>query len=175
MKTSNKALIVIDVQNGMFLDSDPVFKGDALLSRIQELISKARTQNIPIFYVQHTEGEGEVLEQGKFGWFIHPSISPNDLDTVIQKHTPDSFHQTALKQELNHQNIDEIIITGIQTDICIDTTCRRACSLGYQVTLVKDGHSTWDSQNLTAAQIIDHHNNVLRWFATVKNSDEIIF
>ncbi|OPA73806.1 cysteine hydrolase [Paenibacillus selenitireducens] len=175
MKESNKALLVIDVQNGMFLDSDPVFQGEELLTKIQMLISKARSKNIPIFYVQHNEGKDEILEPGTQGWLIHPSILPNDLDTIIQKKTPDSFFETTLKQELDKKKIEEIILTGIQTDLCVDTTCRRAFSLGYKVTLVKDAHSTWGSQDLTAIQIINHHNSILRWFSSVKHSDEIQF
>lgn len=59
--------------------------------------------------------------------------------------------------------------------MCIDTTCRRAFSLGYKVTLVSDAHSTWNSQVITAQQIINHHNSVLRWFADVYSSRDIKF
>jgi nicotinamidase-related amidase len=171
----NKALIIIDVQNGMFIESDPVFQGEVLLNKIQNLIFKARSRNIPVFYIQHNAGEGKPLEQGKQGWFIHPSIKPKDIDLIIQKKTPDSFYETILKQELDNKEINEVVITGIQSEVCVDTTCRRAYSLGYKVTLVKDAHSTWNTQNLTASQVIDHHNNVLRWFASVQDSNEIIF
>ncbi|NOU93632.1 isochorismatase family protein [Paenibacillus sp. LMG 31456] len=173
--SSNTALLIIDVQNAMFIESDPVFQGEALLNKIQNLISKARVRNIPIFYVQHHEGQGQPLEQGKPGWLIHPSIEPHPIDSIIQKNTPDSFYQTTLQQELTNKEINEVIIAGIQSEICVDTTCRRAFSLGYKVTLVQDAHSTWNTQYLTASQIIQHHNSVLRWFSTVKNTEDIIF
>ena len=70
--------------------------------------------------------------------------------------------------------VKNLIITGMQTEYCVDTTCRRAYSLGYRVTLVKDAHSTWGTDLLTAPQIIAHHNEVLGgWFAKLKEADEI--
>jgi len=64
----------------------------------------------------------------------------------------------------------------LQTEYCIDTTCPRAFTLGYEVTLVKDAHSTWDSSLLKANRIIEHHNNVLGgWFVTLKSEREIEF
>ncbi len=95
---------------------------------------------------------------------------------MIEKETPDAFHKTTLHQKLKSKGIKRLVIAGLQTEYCIDTTCRRAYSLGYNVILVKDAHSTWDSTNLTAEQIIRHHNRVLGgWFATVKDENQIEF
>lgn len=76
---------------------------------------------------------------------------------------------------MKKRGIEHVFITGIQTEVCVDTTCRRAFSMGYKVTLVTDTHSTWSSEEITAQQIINHHNSVLRWFADVFPSREIIF
>jgi len=79
-----------------------------------------------------------------------------------------------LGRELDIRGIKKLVITGLQTEYCVDTTCRRAYSLGYDVVLVKDAHSTWDSGDLSAQQIIDHHNNVLGgWFVTLKNEEDV--
>jgi nicotinamidase-related amidase len=169
------ALLIIDVQAGMYPETNPVHNGDALLERIQSLIAKARSSEAPIFYVQHNTGPGKPLEQGTPGWEIHPSITPIEEDIIIQKYTPDSFHETNLQQELDAKGIKHLILTGIQSEVCVDTTCRRAYSLGYKVTLVQDAHSTWDTQYLTAPQIIEHHNSVLRWFANITDSSHISF
>ncbi len=78
--------------------------------------------------------------------------------------------------ELAARGIAKLVVAGIQTECCVDTTCRRASSLGYQTTLVRDAHSTWDSRTLSAAQIITHHNEALDgWFVTPKPSSEIAF
>jgi nicotinamidase-related amidase len=109
------------------------------------------------------------------GWNIHTAIAPMDGDVIIQKRTPDSFHNTNLQDELKKLGIQRLVLAGIQTDMCVDTTCRRAFSLGYDVVLAKDAHSTWDSKHLTADQIIEHHNNVLKWFADTAESADIVF
>lgn len=88
---------------------------------------------------------------------------------VLIKDFPDSFQKNDLQQQLVDSQVERIIITGIQSEICVDATCRRAFSLGYDVILVEDGHSTCDSDILKACQIINHHNNIHdQWFAKVK-------
>lgn len=172
---TKEALLIIDVQNGMFQAGDEVFKSDMLLQNLNDLLVRARSRQTPIFYIQHHASVGKPLEYGTSGWEIHSSISPNNEDTIIQKTTPDSFFNTFLDVELKKQGIEHLIIVGIQTEVCVDTTCRRAFSMGYKVTLVSDIHSTWDSKDLTAEQIINHHNSVLRWFANVYPSKDIKF
>lgn len=174
---NDTALLVINVQVGMFEGPDgPVHGGERLLENIAGLIQKARNAGVPVVYVQHCEGPGEILEPGTRGWEIHPAIAPHAGELVIQKETPDSFYETPLQKELDSREINSLILTGIQTECCVDTTCRRAFSLGYDVTLVKDAHGTWDTAHLSATQIIAHHNEVLGgWFARGVETDEINF
>jgi nicotinamidase-related amidase len=170
------ALLIIDMQLGNFHGPDPVPGGENLLATVQRLIARARGPVVPIFYVQNTGRTGDPDEIGTPGWEIHPTIAPKEGDVVIAKETPDAFHETTLHQELNSQGIERLVIAGLQTEYCIDTTCRRAYSLGYDVVVVKDAHSTWNSADLEAAQIIRHHNRVLGgWFVTLKTHDEIGF
>ena len=176
MGATDTAVLVIDVQNGMFDESDPVYNGEALLDRITYVLDSARRAGIPIVYIQHqSDREGHPLQYGTDGWRIHPAIAPHDGEPVIAKTMPDSFYETRLRDELTARGIKRLIITGIQTELCVDTTTRRAVSEGYDVTLASDAHSTWKSGELTAAQIIAHHNNILGdWFATVKPTSEIV-
>jgi nicotinamidase-related amidase len=110
------------------------------------------------------------------GWQIHAELQPNADDTVILKRFPDSFKNTSLAGELESRGIKTLVITGLQTEYCVDTTCREAFSRDYKVTLVSDGHTTYDSERLTAQDIISHHNEVLgNGFASLKRSDEIDF
>ncbi|WP_242215276.1 cysteine hydrolase family protein [Bacillus cereus group sp. BfR-BA-01383] len=170
------ALLIIDVQIGSFREKKILYKETELLKTIQLLNSKACSVQAPIFYMKFNGEPGSLLERGTPGWKIHESITPSAQDTVLEKKHPDSFHKTNLQQELNKKNIKHIVITGIQSEICIDATCRRAFSLGYDVTLVEDGHSTYDSTLLSASQIIKHHNDILgQWFARVKSAKTIEF
>jgi nicotinamidase-related amidase len=95
---------------------------------------------------------------------------------VIEKQTPDAFYKTTLQQELSARNIKRLVLAGLQSEYCVDTTCRRAFALDYDIILVQDAHSTWDSSQLTAQQIINHHNEVLGgWFVSLKNESDISF
>jgi nicotinamidase-related amidase len=171
----NRAIVIIDVQNGMFLEGEEVFNDKGLLRGIRTLIRQARSAQIPVLYIQHNESAGYPLENGTYGWEIPSDIAPEEGDIIIQKTTPDSFFKTTIEQELKGKGIEHLYLVGIQTELCVDTTCRSAFSKGYKVTLVSDLHSTWPSDELTAQQIINHHNGTLRWFADVKSSDEIRF
>lgn len=169
-------LLVIDMQRCNFEESPQVHNGSDLLSKIDALVTQARATGMPIIYIQHCGPEDAIDEPGTPGWEIHPNITPTGDDTVVQKSHPDAFQDTNLQDELRAKGIERLVITGIQTEYCIDTTCRRAYSLNYDVILVKDAHSTWDSDLLTAPQIIAHHNQVLGgWFANLKEASEIEF
>lgn len=174
---SMTALVIIDVQTGMFDITPPLFKGNDLLAIIKTLISQARSSNIPIIYVQHDGGsEKHPLHPSKQGWSIHPDIYPAKGEVVIRKRHPDSFQETNLQKELDALVVKDLIVAGIQTEYCVDTTCRRAYSLGYKVVLVQDAHSTWDTENLKAEQIIAHHNQTLSdWFVSLRPANQIQF
>lgn len=174
--SSDTALLVIDAQVCNFEHSAPVYGASDLLSRISSLIGRARAAGVPVVYVQHCGPEGAIDQAGAPGWEIHPAIVPVEGDVVVQKRHPDAFQDTSLQRELESKGIKRLIITGIQTEYCVDTTCRRAYSLGYDVTLARDAHSTWDTGQLTAPQIIAHHNDVLGgWFVELKEASEIEF
>ena len=173
--SSKAALLVIDVQKAMFDEADPVYQASTLIPALQAAIGKARQAGVPVIYVRHNEAPGTPLEPGTEGWDVHAAISPAADDIIIDKTTPDSFHDTDLQAELETRGVKRLVLTGIQSDLCVDTTCRRAFSLGYKVTLVKDAHSTWNSRTLSAQQIIDHHNDLLRSFAQVQDLDDVIF
>ena len=166
------------MQAGVFDGSaiPPVSEADKLLSNVSHLIDKARQAAIPIIFVRHNGDKGHPLERGTKGWDLHPELGVTDKDPVVQKNTPDSFYGTDLQDKLNSYNIRRVVIAGIQTEFCIDTTCRRAFSMGYEVILAEDAHSTWDTDRLRASQIISHHNSILsEWFVSLKGVNEIDF
>ncbi|MGE7852061.1 cysteine hydrolase family protein [Bacillus paramycoides] len=162
-----KALIVIDVQAGMYTAGMPVHNGEKLLETLQELIQECRSNSILVIYVQHNGPEDHPLEKGTDGWKVHAAIAPQEGDSIVEKTTPDSFNKTNLNEVLQEKGIEHVIISGMQTQYCVDTTTRRAFSEGYKVTLVSDAHSTFDTDVLRAEDIVKHHNVVLGSFADV--------
>jgi nicotinamidase-related amidase len=138
------ALLVIDVQNGMFdgVRIPPVYNAATLLANLQILLTRARQTVTPIIFIQHMGHNGHLLEPGTQGSQLHPSLRPQADELIIQKTMPDSFYKTRLQESLVQRGIQQLVVSGIQTDLCVDTTCRRAASLDYDVHLVSDSHST---------------------------------
>lgn len=154
------ALLLIDIQQGMFGPDEICHEPDALLARASDLLSRARAARVPVFHVQHSE-EGGPLAPSTTAWQIHPRVAPVASEPVTEKWAASSFYKTDLDQKLRAAGIGRLVIAGLQTEFCIDTACRVAQSLGYAVTLAGDAHSTMDSPTLKADQIIRHHNRVL--------------
>jgi nicotinamidase-related amidase len=158
------ALLIVDVQVGLVALMPGQVK-EQVLSNIAALLARARSSGLSVLFIQHDGPKGHPLEVNTPAWAIHPAIRPLDGEPVINKRASDSFFETRLAEELEKGNIKHLIIVGGMTEYCIDTTCRRAVTLGYDVTLVADAHLTRDTPVLTAAQIIAHHNLVLDGFA----------
>lgn len=171
------ALLIVDVQVAMFtFDDGALYNGEKVLSNIYSLLEKARLSKTPVIFIQHNGREDGEFGRGKSSWEIHPKITPLESEKVIEKTTCDSFNKTDLHEELQKQGIEKLIIVGMQTEFCIDTTVRRSFSMGYETVLVKDAHSTFDGLVLKAPQIIEHHNNIMDGsFAELKATDEIEF
>jgi nicotinamidase-related amidase len=177
---SRAALLIVDVQVGL-VQLMPAEIQESVLSRIETLLAKARASGTPVIYIQHDGSKGHPLETHTKGWEIHPLLKPADDDPIIRKRESDSFFETTLQQELEKRRITHLIIAGGMTEYCVDTTCRRATSLGYDVTLASDAHLTRDNGVLAAANIIAHHNFVLDDFGAgqhvikAKPTDQIVF
>jgi nicotinamidase-related amidase len=157
------ALVIIDVQVGLVELMSPELR-DRVLLNLSLVLSKARSSKIPVFFIQHDGAKGHTLEAETPAWAIHPAIRPLPGESVVRKKTSDSFFETTLEEDLQKAEICHLIIGGAMTEYCVDTTCRRAVTLGYDVTLVADAHLTRDNAVLTAIQIVAHHNFVLDGF-----------
>ena len=172
------ALVVIDPQVGTLETPGlpPVPEGERPLENIEGLIRQARDAGTIVVHVRHGEGPGEPLGRGTDGWPIHPRVAPKVGEPVVDKETPDSFLRTTLGEELEAREIGRLVLAGMQTEYCVDTTCRGAFGLGYKVTLAADAHGTFDGENLTAAQVVAHHTEVMgNGFAEVVPAAEISF
>lgn len=168
MKT---ALLIIDVQNAIIAGKGSAQKQQALdaaldqtVSRLRALKHKARGRNIATILIQHDGDIGHRLEKDTKGWELRSEIAPEAGDTIIHKRSSDSFFETELDQHLKQHGITHLVTGGCMSQFCVDTTVRRAVSLGYDVTLIADGHMTADTETLSYEQIIRHHNETLDGF-----------
>ncbi|WP_411350176.1 cysteine hydrolase family protein [Paenibacillus sp. WLX2291] len=174
-----QALIIIDMQEIFFNSKDnALYQRESLIEHVNTLIGKARDNDIPIVFIQHSdENPSDELYPGTPDWEISAQLSRKPEDTVIRKTRWDSFYRTSLLDWLRRNEIEQMIFAGAQTEFCLDTTLRNAYSIGYQHNIVAaDAHSTLDSSILSAEQIMRHHENVWhRRFATVQSVEEIVF
>jgi nicotinamidase-related amidase len=154
-------LLVIDLQRGMFMDTQKPHDGEGVLARAASLLERARKRGAPVLHVQHDGGPGDILGKPGPGWEIHPDVAPRPGEPVIGKNRCSAFPGTELDAQLKRLGITRLVIAGMQTEMCIDTNCRAAADLGYKVVLAKDAHTTFDSPVLSAAQIVAHHNRTL--------------
>jgi nicotinamidase-related amidase len=156
----NTAVIVIDMQQALCSGPEEAWDIERVTANVNEIVTEARTQGLPVIMIQHEETEGP-LRYGTPGWQIFEGVATDPSDLLLQKRSCDSFHNTQLHAFLERQGIRRLVVCGLQTDFCVDTTVRRALSLGYDVTLVEDAHSTIDNGVITPPLIVEHHNKVL--------------
>lgn len=165
---NNTAILIIDVQKGMFDYGGP-HESKQLIDKIYNVLEKARKNNMPIIYIQHYDNdENHPLHKSKDGFNIHTKVVPQNNDLVIEKNTPDSFYKTALQNKLKELNIENLIITGLMTEICIDTTIKSAYRLDYNISILKDGHSTYNNDKMNGKQIKEFYEDIWKkWFAKI--------
>jgi nicotinamidase-related amidase len=154
------ALLVIDIQQGLCEGEHAAFESEDVIARINTVSAKARAAGAVIIFIQHESRSG-YLESGTDAWQFARGLHIEPADLRIRKTTPDSFHRTELEEVLRRHAVADLVICGIHTEFCVDTTTRRALALGYPVVLVADAHTTEGNQHLSAAQIIQHHNDTL--------------
>lgn len=134
----NTALLVIDVQNGVLAGTH---NRDQVVANIASLLDKARSDQVPVVWVQHSSDE---LAQGSDGWKYIEELTPQVGEPVVHKRYGDAFEQTDLEAVLVQGGIGRLIVAGAQTDECIRSTLHGAIVRGYDATLVADAHTTED-------------------------------
>jgi nicotinamidase-related amidase len=173
------AVLVIDVQRGLCEGAWATFDASRVVNRINAVTAKARDSGVPVVFIQHEEDAG--LVYGSEYWQLSPKLVVTTEDMKVRKTTADSFHKTELASILAAKGVTKLVICGMQTDFCVDTTVRRALALGFPIDLVSDGHTTLSNKTLAASQIIDHHNETLSSIESfgnvvrLKTAEEVIF
>jgi nicotinamidase-related amidase len=156
----NTALLVIDVQNGVI---GSAHDRDHVIANINTLINMARDEEVPVIWVQHSDDE---LPRDSESWQLVPELVRHDSEPLVHKSYFDSFEDTELETLLAERGVGELVVTGAQTDACVRSTLHGAFVRGYDVTLVKDAHTTEDLSRYGAPspeQVIAHTNLYWGW------------
>jgi len=145
------------------------------LSNIKTLLEKFRELKKPVIFIQHDDGIGSDLEVNTAGWQIVKEIVPIPGERVIPKHFNSAFRETTLEKEVAAMDIKKLIIVGLQTEFCIDTTIRVAFEKGFEVLIPENTNTTINGKALSAKEIYEHHQNIFNnRFGRVVKMEEVI-
>ena len=149
---SRTALLLIDLQKNMLDPENPVAGSEGLVGRLRGVLDRAREARVPVFLIRNCGGDGDPDVKGTPGWELDSRFAPASGEPVLDKTTCDSFASTDLDAQLRERQVGRVVIAGLQSDWCVRETTQGALSRGYGVTLVADGHSTYDGKTRTAAE-----------------------
>jgi nicotinamidase-related amidase len=151
----NKAVLVIDVQNGVVAGNH---ERDAVVANINTAVGKARAAGVPVVWIQDI---AEDRAAGSEAWKIVAELDPRADEPTVQKEWGDSFEETDLESVLADLSVGSLVVTGAQTDACIRSTLHGAITRGYDALLVSDAHTTEDLSSYGAPDpgaVIAHTN-----------------
>ncbi len=130
------AVLVIDVQQGLCVGDGAAFQCAATIERINLVTGRARSAGLPVVFVQHESSTG-YLEHGTSAWQLAVGLDVKPHDIKVRKTTPDAFLRTDLEEVIRKAGVQKLIICGMHSEFCINTTTRRALALGFPVVLFR--------------------------------------
>lgn len=157
-------LLVVDVQVGVMNEA---WDSPRIVQNVSRAVDRARAQDVPVIWVQHAD---EDLPHGSPAWQWVPELVPAPGEPLIHKQFNSSFEQTPLDEELAQRGATHIVLAGAASNWCIRATAYGALERGYDLTLVKDAHTTGslDLENgvtIEAADIVRELNTAITWLS----------
>jgi len=177
----NQALLIIDIQNDYFRGGAMELVGSpAAGAKAGMLLQAFRQKQLPVVHIQHvsTRPGATFFLPNTRGVEIHESVAPQAGETVLQKNFPNSFRGTPLLEHLRKLQITQLVVAGMMTQMCVDSTTRAAADLGFQCLLAHDacatkslsfGGATVPAENVQAAFLAALNG----LFAKVQSTEEI--
>jgi nicotinamidase-related amidase len=139
------ALLIIDIQNDYFPGGAMALHGpEAASAQAAKLLAAFRERGRPVIHMQHisTRPGATFFIPNTKGAEIHESVRPAAGETVFRKNYPNSFRETPLLDHLRRANVAQLVIAGMMTHMCVDTTTRAAADLGFTCSLAHDACAT---------------------------------
>jgi ureidoacrylate peracid hydrolase len=183
LKVERSALLVVDMQNFFLRPSSPAFlcAGLAILPNVKRLIAVARSAGVPVIYTAHVHHPGKI-DAGILGWWwsemciegteesrIHPEIEPQHGEKIVYKHRYSAFYNTDLETVLRCMKVQDLVVSGVMTNICCESTAREAYFRDYRTFFLADGTAT-SAEEMHLASLL----NLAYGFSYVTTVDEII-
>ena len=156
----NTALVIVDIQNDYFPDGKMPLVGPVEASQqAARLLDHFRRARWPIVHIQHiaVRPGATFFLPGTPGADFHPNVQPLSDETIVQKNFPNSFRETPLLEVLREQQINRLIICGMQTSMCVDAITRAAADHGFECIVAADAcaarNLTFDGHTVPAEQV----------------------
>ena len=177
-----QGLIIIDVQNDYFQGGNMELVGmEAAADNCQSLLNRFRQDQAPIFHIQHVSvrAGASFFVAGSEGCEINHRVKPSGAEPVTKKHFPSAFRDTGLQDLLKNTEIEQLVVCGAMTQMCVDTTVRAAFDLGYNCQVISDACATKDlefeGRSVPASAVQDAFMASLNGlFAVVSTTDEFL-
>ncbi|HUN21740.1 MAG TPA: isochorismatase family protein [Anaerolineales bacterium] len=167
------ALLVVDAQVGVLRNA---WQKQERVAKLQQAVLRARSAGMPVIWVQHADSE---LVPGSADWQWEPPLAPAEGELHIEKQFNSSFEQTPLADALKQMGITHILLGGAATNWCIRATAYGALERGYDLTLLKDAHTTEslvfdDGTVISAENIITELNIGLQWVSYPQRTSQAV-
>ncbi|BCJ94442.1 amidase [Anaerocolumna cellulosilytica] len=151
------ALIIVDMQTAL-VEAGP-YNREVVIENIKAVLNSCRNSLIPVIYIQHDGGQGDELEHGSIGWTIYSDISPMADEKIFDKQYNSAFRKTGLHSYLQEIGAKNIILCGMQTEYCLDATCKVAFEYGYNVTIPRSTTTTFDNNFASGKDLTEYYEN----------------
>ena len=138
----DSALIMVDCQNTYRHGIMQLTNVEAAILEAQKLLNMARDLNIPIIHIQHDAGVGSPYDVTAEIGQISAEVAPKNGENVITKNYPNAFISTPLEAQLKALGVENVVLAGFMTHMCINSTARGAFNLGFKPTVVASACAT---------------------------------
>lgn len=141
-KFADSALIMIDCQNTYRTGVMQLTGVEQAIVEAKKLLQRARDMQIPVIHIRHDGGEGSPYDLTTDIGQISDEVAPIDGEIVINKNFPNAFVQTELDERLKTLGIENIVLAGFMTHMCVNSTAHGGFNLGYKPTVVASTTAT---------------------------------
>ncbi len=175
-----KGLLIIDIQNDYFEGgANPLSGSEEACRNAKKVLGFFRMQKHPVVHIQHITKSSNFFIKGTIGAEIHKDLLPLESEKLIIKHFPNAFRETDLQEYLESKGIENLVVCGMMTHMCIDTTVRASKDKGFEIELIHDACATkdlsWHDTIIPAEHVHSAFLAALKGsFAKVLNTEQFI-
>ena len=152
-------LLVVDTQK--LITNDKLYNFNAFVSNVEKIISEARKNDIEIIYIRHDDGPESELTKGTDGFEVYEKFQPVNDEKIFDKKVNSAFKGTGLLEYLMDKDEKDIIIVGIQTDLCVDATIKCGFEHGFNMIVPAYANTTVDNKFMSGEQTYEYYNEFI--------------